>query len=178
MTPPRRPRAEAPEAAPPGLWRRIAPTALGSAWMAVLLGVPAWLDRSAGGIFLVPPFAATASILLYLPQVPIARPAVIVVGCTLGAAIGTTLSLLIGPGPGVAVLAALLALITLQAVRAYHPPGVALALYGPLLHPGAWFPVEIVLPFALCAVASATMLSRLLHDWPRYPSPAARPAPR
>jgi len=170
---PRLTSAEEPDNAVSRLWRRIAPTALGSVWMAVLLFALAWLDRRHGGIFLVPPFAATTSILLYLPQVAIARPLAVVVGCTLGAVIGTVLSLLIGFGPDVAVLAALVALTTLHLVRAYHPPGVALAMYAPLLHPGLCFPVEIVLPFTLFAVISATMMSRLLPGWPQYPSPPA-----
>ncbi len=41
------------------------PTVPGCLWMAVLLSALASLD---GGIFLVPPFAATMSILLYLPS--------------------------------------------------------------------------------------------------------------
>jgi CBS-domain-containing membrane protein len=144
-------------------------TAVGSVWMVVLLGALAWLDRRDGGTFLVPPFAATISILLHLPQVSIARPFAVIMGCTFGAVIGTLLSLLVGFGPGVAVLGALVALITLPLMRAYHPPGVALAMYAPLLHTALWFPVEIVLPFTLSAVISATMMSRLLRGWPQYP---------
>jgi CBS-domain-containing membrane protein len=170
---PGRTSADEPDEAASCLWRRMAPTALGSVWMAVLLGALAWLDRRHGGTFLVPPFAATTSILLYLPQVSIAQPLPIVVGCTAGAVIGTVLSLFIGFGPGVAVLGALVALITLHLARVYHPPGVALAMYAPLLHPGLWFPVEIVLPFTLSAVISAMMMSRLLRGWPQYPAPPA-----
>jgi hypothetical protein len=36
--------------------------------MAVLLGALAWLDLRRGGIFLALPFAATMTILLYLPM--------------------------------------------------------------------------------------------------------------
>jgi CBS-domain-containing membrane protein len=176
MTWPRQTGANEPDKTGAGLWRRIAPATAGSVWMAVLLGALAWLDRRDGGIFLVPPFAATTSILLYLPRVPIAQPTAIVAGCTLGAAIGTMLSLLLGFGPDIAVLGALAALMTLPLVRAYHPPGVALAMYAPLLHPGLWFPVEIVLPFTLCAVGSAALMSRLLPGWPHYPSPPVEAA--
>jgi CBS-domain-containing membrane protein len=172
---PRHSGADKPYEAVSCLWRPIAPIVLGSAWMAVLLGTLAWLDRRYGGIFLVPPFAATISILLYLPQVPIAQPLAVVVGSTFGAAIGTVLSLLVGFGPSVAVSSAIVALITLHLARVYHPPGVALAMYAPLLHPALWFPVEVVLPFTLCAVISATMMSRLLPGWPRYPSPQGPP---
>jgi CBS-domain-containing membrane protein len=138
--------------------------------MAALLGALAWLDLRRGGIFLVPPFAATMTILLYLPNVSIAQPFAIVVGSALGAAIGTALSLFLGVGPGIAMMAALTALIVLPLVRAYHPPGVALAMYPPLLHPGLWFAVQVVLPFTLVAVISAALMSRLLPGWPQYPA--------
>jgi CBS domain-containing membrane protein len=135
--------------------------------MAVLLGALAWLDFRRGGIFLVPPFAATMTILLYLPDVWIAQPFAIVFGSILGAAIGTVLSLFLGFGPGVAMMAVLTALITLPLLRAYHPPGVALAMYPPLLHPGLWFAIQVVLPFTLVAVISAARMSRLVHSWPQ-----------
>ena len=146
------------------------PTAPGATWMAVLLGVLVWLDGQREGIFLVPPFAATMTILLYLPNVAIAQPFAIVCDSTFGAAIGTMLRVLLGAGPGVAMAAALTALIVLPLVRAYHPPGVALAMYPALLHPGLWFAVQVVLPFTLAAVISAAVMSRLLRSWPRYPA--------
>ena len=147
------------------------PAVFGCLWMAVLLGALAWLDFHRGGVFLVPPFAATMTILLYLPDVSIAQPFAIVFGSALGAAIGTVLSMLLGFGPGVAMVAAITALIALPLLRAYHPPGVALAMYPPLLHPGLWFAIQVVLPFTLVAVISAALMSRLLHGWPQYPVP-------
>ena len=145
------------------------PDLAGCLWMAALLGALAWLDLRHGGVFLVPPFAATMTILLYLPDVAIAQPFAIVVGSTLGAAIGTVLSLVFGFGPAIAMVAALTALIVLPLLRAYHPPGVALAMYPALLHPGLWFAVQVVLPFTLVAVITAALMSRLLRSWPRYP---------
>jgi CBS-domain-containing membrane protein len=94
----------------------------------------------------VPPFAATMTILLYLPDVSLAQPFAVVFGSALGAAIGTALSLFLGFGPGIATVAALIALIVLPLLRAYHPPGVALAMYPPLSHPGVWFAVQVALP--------------------------------
>ena len=73
--------------------------------MAVLLGSLAWLDFRDGGLFLVPPFAATLTILVYQPNVPIAQPIAVVCGSLFGAAIGTVLSALLGFGHGVALLA-------------------------------------------------------------------------
>jgi len=77
----------------------------------------------------------------------------------------------LGFGPGVAMMAALTALITLPLLRAYHPPGVALAMYPPLLHSGLWFAIQVVLPFTLVTVISAALMSRLLYSRPRYPVP-------
>jgi hypothetical protein len=57
--------------------------------MAVLLGALTWLDFRDGGIFLIPPFAATLTILIYQPNVSIAQPIAVVCGSLLGAAIGT-----------------------------------------------------------------------------------------
>ena len=91
MTWPRQTGANEPDKTGAGLWRRIAPATAGSVWMAVLLGALVWLDLRRGGIFLVPPFAATMTILVYLPDVAVAQPFAIVFGSTLGAATGTVL---------------------------------------------------------------------------------------
>lgn len=139
--------------------------------MAVLLGVLVSLDGTHDGIFLVPPFAATLTILLYLPNVSIAQPFAIVVGSTAGATIGTVLTATFGFGPSIAMVSALVAVVLLPLIRAYHPPGVALAMYPALLHPGPFFAFKIVLPFTVCAVISTSLMSRLLRGWPRYPAP-------
>jgi CBS-domain-containing membrane protein len=81
---------------------------------------------------------------------------------------GTVLSMFLGVGPGVAIVAALTALIVLPLLRGFHPPGIALAMYPALLHPGPWFAVQVVLPFTLAAVISCPVLCRLLSSWPRY----------
>lgn len=147
------------------------PELCGFLWMATLLGVLVVLDGTHEDIFLVPPFAATLTILLYLSNARIAQPFAIVVGSTAGAALGTTLAALLGGGPAVAAGSALAALMLLPLIRAYHPPGVALAMYPALLHPGPFFAVAIVLPFTLCAVASLSLLSRKLPARARYPAP-------
>jgi CBS-domain-containing membrane protein len=59
------------------------PTLPGCLWMAVLLGALVWLDLRRNGIFLVPPFATTMTVLLYLPDVPTAQPFAIVTGSPL-----------------------------------------------------------------------------------------------
>jgi CBS-domain-containing membrane protein len=147
------------------------PDMLGCLWMAVLLGSLTWLDFRDGGLFLIPPFAATVTILVYQPNVPIAQPIAVVFGSVFGAAIGTVFSVLLGFGPGIALLAALTAMIILPLLRVFHPPAVALAMCPALLHSGAWFAIQVVLPFTLSAVISRAVLSRLVSNWPRYPAP-------
>jgi CBS-domain-containing membrane protein len=147
------------------------PAILGCLWMAVLLGSLTWLDFRDGGIFVFPAFAATLTILVYQPNVSIAEPIAVVCGSLLGATIGAVLSVLVGFGPGVALLAALTAMIMLPLLRVFHPPGVALAMCPALLHCGAWFAILVVLPFTLAAVISCAVLSRFVSSWPRYPAP-------
>jgi CBS-domain-containing membrane protein len=110
------------------------PAFAGFVWTAALLGALAWLNRRNGGIFLVPPFAATLTILVYLPNASVARPIVVVAGSVLGAAIGTGFSLFLGVGAGVAALAAIATMVLLPWFRVFHPPGVALAMCPALLH--------------------------------------------
>jgi CBS domain-containing membrane protein len=145
------------------------PSVLASLWMAVLLGGLVWLDRAGNGIFLVPPFAATLAILAYLPEVQIAQPLAVVCGSVAGTVIGTVFAMVLGLGPGVAMLAALSAGIILPMLRIFHPPGIALAMYPALLHPGLFFAVRVVLPFMLVAVVSAAVMSRMPPSFPRYP---------
>jgi CBS-domain-containing membrane protein len=144
---------------------------LGCLWMAVLLGALSFLDLREGRIFLIPPFAATLTMLVYQPGVAIAQPVVVVCGSVFGTMIGTVLALLLGFGPEVATLAALTSALVLPLLRVLHPPGIALAMCPALLHLGSWFTVEVVLPFTLVAVISSALLSRLLSGWPRYPVP-------
>lgn len=135
------------------------------------------LDANRIGLFLAPPFGATLSILLRLPEAEIAQPYALIVGSVAGAAVGTLFSL-VARNLGMAVLAAVAAFVVINLIRAYHPPGVALALYPLLLPTGHWFPLAVVLPFTVVAVASAAVLSRRVARWPAYPKPLLRtPAP-
>jgi CBS-domain-containing membrane protein len=145
------------------------PALLGCLWMAGLLGALTWLDLRDGTIFLLPPFAATLTILVYLPNTPVAQPVAVVCGSVFGAATGTVFSLVLGSGAAVAMLAALAAMIMLPLLRVFHPPAAALAMCPALLHLGPWFALEVVLPFTLVAVISWAVISRLLRGLPRYP---------
>jgi len=139
-------------------------------WFASVLLILAWLDKTTQLIWLVPPFAATLTILLLLPKAPIAQPIPVVAGTTLGASVGTVASLFVH-GPFYAVLIAMLMLIILPICRLYHPPGVALSMYPLLLHTPVIFPIAVVLPFTLVSVISCGILSRLVRSWADYPLP-------
>jgi hypothetical protein len=55
------------------------------------------------------------------------------------------LSLLLGFGPNVALLAPRIAMIVLPLPRVFHPPVVAVAMCPALLHSGARFAIRVVL---------------------------------
>jgi hypothetical protein len=76
----------------------------GYLWVAARFGVLALLEANRIGVFLVPPFGATLTILMLLPDAPVAQPYALIVGSVCGAAVGTGISFL-GSGLGMAVLA-------------------------------------------------------------------------
>lgn len=139
-------------------------------WFLFMFGLLATLENNRIGLYLIPPFGATLTILLHLPDAPVAQPYALVVGSTVGASVGTLLSFF-AHGSAIAIVAALVAFGIVNLIHAYHPPGVALAMYPLLLHPGNWFPLTVVLPFTIIAAGSASLLSRLVETWPTYPLP-------
>jgi CBS-domain-containing membrane protein len=140
----------------------------GYLWVAAMFGVLAVLEANRIGIFLVPPFGATLTILMLLPEAPVAQPYALIAGSVSAAAVGTVFSLL-GSSLVMAVLAMIGAFAVISLIHAYHPPGVALASIPVLLHTGHWFPLTVVLPFTVVAVASAAAMSKWLRGWPEYP---------
>lgn len=146
----------------------------GYLWAAGMFVVLAALEANKVGLYLAPPFGATLSILLRLPDAEIAQPYALIGGSVVGAGVGTIMSLF-AHGPEMAVVAAIVAFALINLIGAYHPPGVALALYPLLLHTGHWFPLLVVLPFTAIAVGSAALLSKLVRSWPAYPKPLDPP---
>ena len=65
----------------------------GCLWMAGMFGVLAALEANRIGLYLVPPFGATLSILYLVPDAEIAQPYALIVGSVAGASIGTLMSL-------------------------------------------------------------------------------------
>src|ERR1700741_2880360 len=57
-------------------------------WALSMFGILAFLEFNKIGLYLVPPFAATLSILLLLPEAPVAQPYALIVGSVVGASIG------------------------------------------------------------------------------------------
>jgi CBS-domain-containing membrane protein len=114
----------------------------GCLWLAGMFGVLAALEANRIGLYLVPPFGATLSILFLLPDAAIAQRYALIAGSVAGASVGTVMSLF-ARGLGVAVLAAVVGFGVMTLIRAYHPPEVALAIYPVLLHTGKWFPCSL-----------------------------------
>jgi CBS-domain-containing membrane protein len=140
----------------------------GYIWVAAVFGVLAALEANRIGVFRVPPFAATLTILMLLPDAPVAQPYALIVGSVCGAAVGTGV-IFFGSGLGMAVLAMIAAFVVISLIHAYHPPAVALASIPVLLHPGHWFLLLVVLPFTAAAVGSTAVMSKWLRGWPVYP---------
>jgi CBS-domain-containing membrane protein len=133
-----------------------------------MFGVLALLEANRIGVFLVPPFGATLTMLMLLPDAAVAQPYALIVDSVSGAAVGTGVSFF-GGGVGLSVLAMIAAFLFISLIHAYHPPGVALASIPVLLHPSHWFAVSVVLPFSVLAVITAAAMSRRLRGWPEYP---------
>lgn len=142
-------------------------------WFVSLLMILAYLDGTTNAVWLVPPFAASLTILLLLPTASIAQPIPVVAGPTLAACVGTAASLWVH-GPFYAVLAAGVMLVVLPRLKIYHPPGVALAMYPLLLNTTIYFPFVVVLPFVLVAVVTCAVFSRVSPSWAAYPLPLRR----
>ncbi|MHB1794153.1 MAG: HPP family protein [Acidobacteriaceae bacterium] len=145
-------------------------------WFLIMLAFLAVLQMKRIGLYLVAPFQATLTILHLIPDAAIAQPYAVVVGSVCGASVGTLMTVA-GHSVWIAIASVAIAFVVIHLLRAYHPPGVALALYPALLHPGRWFPVTVVLPFTVTAVVSATLFSRMSRHWPKYPLPLRKRSP-
>jgi CBS-domain-containing membrane protein len=115
-----------------------------------MFGVLALLEANRIGVFLVPPFGATLTMLMLLPDAVVAQPYALIAGSVCGAAVGTGISFF-GSGVGLSVLAMIAAFLFISLIHAYHPPGVALESI-----PCCFTPVTGS-PFQLCF---------LLLSWP------------
>ena len=145
-------------------------------WYLFIIALLALLTKIHSGAYLVPPFLATLSLIHLLPDAPISQPYAVIVGSVAGTGVGVLMTFF-GYGPFFAGASAAIAFIAIHWLRAYHPPGVALALYPALLHVPRLFPFQVVLPFTLVAVGSAALFSRLSPHWPKYPLPLGKVAP-
>lgn len=142
----------------------------GYLWVAGMFCVLAVLQADRIGLFLVPPFGATLTILVLLPDASVAQPYALIGGSVVGAAVGTAFGFF-GHGLGMAVLSMIAASVVISLIHAYHPPAVSLAMIPVLLRPGPWFSLSVVLPFTAVAVLSAAAMSKWNASWPPYPKP-------
>src|SRR6201987_5740844 len=92
----------------------------GYLWVAAMFGLLAALEANRIGVFLVPPFGATLTILMLLPETPVAQPYALIVGSVCGAAVGTGISFF-GSGLVMAVVAMIAAFVVISLIHAYHP---------------------------------------------------------
>ena len=94
----------------------------GYLWVAGMFCVLAVLQADRIGLFLVPPFGATLTILVLLPDASVAQPYALIGGSVVGAAVGTAFGFF-GHGLGMAVLSMIAASVVISLIHAYHPPG-------------------------------------------------------
>ncbi len=142
-------------------------------WFILVMALLALLDRAHTDMsWTVPPFGATMTILIFLPEVPMAQPGPVIIGSVCGAGIGTAVAEF-GHGAVYAAAAASICVIVLPLLRILHPPAIAMSMLPLLLHPGFWFPLAVVLPVTCALVLSAALLSRIPGAW-SHPYPLSR----
>lgn len=126
--------------------RELARATLGTGLAIGLTDILLWLLRHntpslPGGtgdplseVILVSPFAATAFLILTVPNSPLAQPWSVIVGNTAGVAAGAVCVYFL-PFPVIsAALSVGLAVVVMTLARALHPPGAAMALNAVLFH--------------------------------------------
>ena len=86
------------------------------------------LAPNSASIYLIAPMGASAVLLFCLPASPLAQPWSVVGGNVVSGLVGAACVKWLGPGVGVAALAACLAIAAMFALRCLHPPGGAVAL--------------------------------------------------
>ena len=137
----------------------------GYLWVAAMFAVLAVLEANRIGVFLVPPFGATLTILMLLPDAPVAQPYALIAGSVCGAAVGTVFGQRSRNGGARHD----------RCVYRHQPDSrlssssSRLASIPVLLHTGHWFPLLVVLPFTAAAVGSAAAMSKWLPGRPVYP---------
>lgn len=107
-----------------------------------------------GHLLLIAPFGASAFLIFVVPNSPLAQPWSAVIGNTVSA-LAALAVIAVTPTPLIAAPAAIaLSILTMAALRAFHPPGGAVALATVLAHPAPDFPG---LTFAATPVAAGTI---------------------
>lgn len=107
------------------------------------------------GLYLVAPFGASAVMVFAVPNSPLAQPWSVIIGNSLGAAIGVAMCYLVPDATLRVALAVSVTILAMAELRAVHPPagGVAMAA---ALHPEEIFPLGfwfVLTPIGLGAVS-------------------------
>ncbi|MBN8632428.1 MAG: HPP family protein [Rhodobacterales bacterium] len=113
----------------------LARAGLGSALGLLIAGIAL---RGLGIGWLIAPFGASAVLVFAVPNSPLAQPWSVVVGNSLSAVVALTATALLPAADWAVPLAVSLAIMTMLALRALHPPGGAVALLAALGGTGHW----------------------------------------
>lgn len=125
---------------------------------------------------LIAPFGATALLIFAVPNSPLAQPWAVVVGNVLSAGVALLLLQTGLPPLITACLAVTLAIFTMAAARALHPPGGAVALFTALAEPDLFpFLLTPLLAGSLALVAAGVLWNRATGR--TYPFRVVPPSP-
>lgn len=112
---------------------------------------------------LAAPLLASAALKHADPGNPLVAPGRLLGGHLVGGLAGVAAVALLDHGTLAYALAAAVAAGGMHALRILHPPGVATAYVAVEQHAGAWFPLHVVLAGVCVLVATAVVLSPVLH---------------
>lgn len=107
------------------------------------------------GLFMIAPFGASAVLLFGVPNSPLAQPWAALVGNTISAAVGVTVSLLVQDPTLSVAFAVAFAVVAMMLTRSVHPPGGAVAMTA-ALNPALI--QDLGYYFALFPVAAGTVV--------------------
>jgi CBS-domain-containing membrane protein len=122
-----------------------------------------------GHVLIAAPLGASSVLLFGYPRSPLAQPRNVVLGNTLGGAIGVGLVTLFGSGPLVLALAVALTIFLGQQCRCLHPPAGGLAFLAVFLGMNWHFLLFPVISGSLLLVLLAWTFSRWVPGAMPYP---------
>jgi CBS-domain-containing membrane protein len=122
-----------------------------------------------GQVLIAAPLGASSVLLFGYPRSPLAQPRNVVLGNTIGGAIGVGLTSLFGSGPLVLALAVALTILLGQRCRCLHPPAGGMAFLAVFLGMNWHFLLFPVISGSLILVLLAWAFSRWVPGAMPYP---------